>query len=70
MQLKTILNRIQKQPGFVYGAIRLAESGGRLQLEVELRPRANRQPRCSQCQRPRPGYDTLAPRRFQFVPRR
>ncbi|PYN92643.1 MAG: ISL3 family transposase [Candidatus Rokuibacteriota bacterium] len=68
MQLKTILNRIQKQPGFVYGAIRLVQSGGRLQLEVELRPRANRQPRCSQCQRPRPGYDTLAPRRFEFVP--
>lgn len=68
MLVKTILNRIQKQPGFVYGAIRLAEEHGRLILEVELRPRANRPPRCSQCQRLGPGYDTLAPRRFEFVP--
>jgi transposase len=37
-------------------------------LEIELRPRTNRSPRCSQCQRPSPGYDTLAPRRFEFVP--
>jgi transposase len=68
MLVKTILNRVQKQPGFVYGAIELAEEGGRLILEVELRPRAHRAPRCSQCQRPGPGYDTLAPRRFEFVP--
>ncbi len=68
MQVKTILNRLQKQPGFVYGAVRFGEEAGRLHLEVELRPRANRQPRCGGCQRPGPGYDTLAPRRFEFVP--
>ena len=68
MLVKTILNRIQKQPGFVYAAMRLDEADGRLSLEVELRPRGNRRPRCSQCHRPRPGYDTLAPRRFEFVP--
>ena len=65
MLVKTILNRIQKQPGFVYEAIRLDEEGGRLILEAELRPRGNRRPRCSQCHRPRPGYDTLAPRRSE-----
>jgi len=68
MQLKTILNRLQKQPGFVYGAIRFGEGGGRLQLEVDVRARAHRRPRCSRCQRPGPGYDTLAVRRFEFVP--
>ena len=68
MQVKTILNRLQKQAGFVYGAVRFGEEAGRLHLEVELRPRANRQPRCAGCQRPGPGYDTLAPRRFEFVP--
>jgi transposase len=52
----------------VYEAIRLDEEGGRLILEAELRPRGNRRPRCSQCHRPRPGYDTVAPRRFEFVP--
>jgi hypothetical protein len=68
MLVKTILNRVQRQPGFVYGGIRLRDEGGQLILEAELRARANRQPRCSQCHRPRPGYDTLAPRRFEFVP--
>jgi transposase len=68
MPIKSILNRIQKQPGFVYGAIRFGEAGGPLHLEIELRPRANRQPRCSRCQRPGPGYDTLPVRRFAFVP--
>ena len=68
MHVKTILNRIQKQPGFVYGAIRFGQSGGRRHLEVDVRARANRRPRCSQCQRPGPGYDTLARRRFEFVP--
>ena len=53
--VKTILNRIQKQPRFVYEAMRLNGEGGRLILEVELRPRGNRRPRCSQCHRPRPG---------------
>jgi len=68
MQVKTILNRLQKQPGFVYGAVRFVEEAERLHLEVDLRSRANRQPRCAGCQRPGPGYDTLAPRRFEFVP--
>ncbi len=68
MLIKTLLNCVQKQPGFVYGAISLAEERGRLMLEVVLRPRANGRPRCSGCQRPRPGYDTLAPRHWEFVP--
>jgi transposase len=68
MQIKTILNRIQKQPGFVYGASRLIQARWRWELEVELRPRARRRPICSRCQGPGPGYDTLAPRRFEFVP--
>jgi transposase len=68
MLLKTILNRIQRQPGFVYGAMRWVTVGSRQGLEIQLRPRAGRRPRCSQSHRPRPGYDTLAPRRFEFVP--
>jgi transposase len=68
MLLHTILNRIQKQPGFVYGTIGWIPVGPRPGLEIQLRPRAGRRPRCSQCHRPGPGYDTLAPRRFEFVP--
>ena len=68
MQIKTILNRVQKHQSFVYGEVRLHEERGRLTLDVELRGRANGRPKCSGCARPRPGYDTMAPRRFEFVP--
>ena len=68
MRLKTILNRVQRQRGFVYGSIRMLEEVGRLIIEVEIRPRANGQPTCSGCKQPGPGYDTLTMRRFEFVP--
>jgi len=67
MQLKTILNRVQKHGSFVYGAARLVPRGG-LALEVEVRPRANSRAKCSVCGRPGPGYDTLPTRYFEFVP--
>jgi len=68
MQLKTILNSIEKHRSFVYGEVRLYEHEGRPALDVELRARANGRPTCSGCGRRRPGYDTLRPRRFEFVP--
>ena len=67
MQVKTILNRIEKHRSFVYGSVRWVE-GRRLELEVEVRARANARARCSGCGRKRPGYDTLGPRRFEHVP--
>ena len=68
MQLKTILNRIHKHRSFVYEKVRFLEEGGELALEAEIRPRANGRPKCSGCCAPRPGYDTLKPRRFEFIP--
>ncbi len=68
MQLKTILNRIQKHPGFVYGKARLVEYKEQLALEIEMNPRANGLAHCSCCGLLRPGYDILPQRRFQFVP--
>jgi len=68
MQLKTILNRIERHRSFVYGEVRLHERMGRAVLDIEMRPRANGRPTCSGCGRRRPGYDTLSPRRFEFVP--
>lgn len=68
MRLKTILNRVQRQRGFVYGSIRVLEEVGRLIIEAEIRPRANGRPTCSGCKLPGPGYDTLTARRFEFVP--
>jgi transposase len=67
MQVKTILNRIQRHRSFVYGPARLVQ-GRRLALEVEVRPRANSRAKCSGCGTRAPGYDTLPARRFEFVP--
>jgi transposase len=68
MQLKTILNRLQRQPGFVYQRMELVHEGQDLVLNVRLRPRGRSRGRCSKCGKKRPGYDVLAPRRFAFVP--
>lgn len=68
MLIKTILNRIQKHASFVYGTVRLVARFDSLALEVEIQPRANARARCSGCDRRCPGYDTLRPRRFEFVP--
>ncbi len=69
MQLKTILNRVQKFKSFVYGRARWdEEAGGRLSLIIEVQARANSRPVCSGCEKPSPGYDTLSVRRFEFIP--
>lgn len=68
MQVKTILNRVHKQPGFVYEHAELRDEGGELSLIVQVRPHARSRARCSGCGKRRSGYDTLTERRFEFVP--
>ncbi len=68
MQLKSILNRVQLHPGFVYGAIRWRDPQTRMILDVEIRSRQGSRPVCSKCGQPGPGYDRLSERRFEFVP--
>src|ERR1035438_5625642 len=68
MLLKSILNRVQLHPGFVYAATKFAGTKKRPVLEVEIRPRKKGRPVCSCCGLPGPGYDTLPVRRFEFVP--
>jgi transposase len=68
MLLKTILNRLQKYRGFVYGEGRLMEEGGRTIIEIEIAARRNSRGTCPGCARRRPGYDCLPSRRFEFVP--
>ena len=67
MQLKTILNRVERYKSFVYGEPRWADDS-RSTIEVPIRARAGGRPICSGCGRRRPGYDRLAARRFEFVP--
>jgi transposase len=68
MQLQTILNRVERHKSFVYGTPRWGDNVLRPTLEVPIRPRANGRPVCSGCGKCRPGYDRLAPRRFEYVP--
>jgi len=68
MQLKTILNRVQKFKSFVYKNVVSLDSGEDPVLMIEMAPRANSKPICSGCGLPGPGYDTLPPRLFEFVP--
>jgi len=68
MHTKTILNRVQKYKGFVYGNERLVQLGNQLMMEVPIRARKGSQGICSKCGRPAPGYDRLPERHFQFIP--
>ena len=68
MQIKTILNRIEKQPGFIYDACKWRAAPGMLALEITLRPQSRQLAICSGCGHRRPGYDTLRQRSFEFVP--
>ena len=68
MQLKTILNRVQKFKSFVYGNVVWLDEDENLALLVQIVARANSKPICSGCDNPGPGYDTLPPRMFEFVP--
>ena len=68
MQLKTILNRVQKFNSFVYGAIRWVNEAKEPTVEVELHARANSRAICSGCGHRGPGYDKLPERRFEFIP--
>ena len=68
MQVKTILNRLHKFKSFVYRSVIWTGPTTAPQLEVEVVERANGKPICSECRFPRPGYDRLPKRRFEFVP--
>ncbi len=67
MQLKTILNRVERNKAFVYGEARWADAT-KGAIEVPIEPRANGRPICSGCGKRRPGYDRQPVRRFEFVP--
>ena len=68
MQIQTILNHIEKQPGFVYGTCKWRSTVGHKALEIMIRPKAGNLAICSGCGERRPGYDSLHQRSFEFVP--
>ena len=65
MQIQTILNRVEKQKGFVYSKASFNKKG---ELEIEVRPRSNSRAICSGCGKKGSTYDHSSVRQFQFVP--
>ena len=68
MQLKTILNLVERHKSFVYQDARWADPEVKTAIEIPIEPRANSRAICSGCGQPAPSYDRLASRRFEFVP--
>lgn len=68
MQLKAILNSIERHKGFVYNDIHWDEHSPAKTLLIEMRPRTGSRGYCSGCGLRSRTYDTMKPRRFQFVP--
>lgn len=68
MQLKAILNHVQKFKSFVYKRIRWAGSDQFLELEIEVVEQSNSLLIYPECGKRRPGYDRQPLRRFDFVP--
>lgn len=66
MLLTRLLNACHRFPGFVYAGARLDEAAKT--IEIDVRPRRGSKPICSGCGKPARGYDTLAARRFEFIP--
>ncbi len=60
MQIKTILNRVQKYKSFVYGAVHWVEEATVPTLEVEMEARTNSRPVCGRCGCKRPGLRQVA----------
>lgn len=68
MQLKTILNAIEKHKSFVYGKASWSEGKVGREIEIAICARKSSKPICSGCGRKCSGYDRLPTRRFEHVP--
>ncbi|UYM15152.1 ISL3 family transposase [Endozoicomonas euniceicola] len=68
MLIKTILNKVHKLKSFVYQDVKPGVYQGSEVFNVTVVPRKNSHAVCSGCLKPAPGYDSLAERRFEFVP--
>lgn len=69
LEVKTILNCIQRFVGFVYQEVRLRRQGQQPQhIEIRLAAHRGIRGKCSQCRQAAPGYDQLPERGWLFVP--
>lgn len=68
LEVKTVLNQIQRFVGFVYQSVQMRGSGGSLRVEVQIEPHQQIRGKCASCLKPCPGYDRLEERHWLFVP--
>jgi transposase len=69
LQIKTILNQVQRFVGFVYREVRPRIFRGKLSaIDITIEPHAGIRRKCSQCLQPAPIYDRLPQRSWSFVP--
>ena len=68
MQLKTIVNHVERHKSFIYQEARWTDPKTKTAIEIPIEPRANSRAICSGCGQPAPGYDRLPARQFEFVP--
>ena len=68
MHITTILNRIEKHKGFVFGKARWVAGEWRAGIEVPVRARKRSKPVCSGCGQRGGTYDHLPERAFDYVP--
>jgi len=65
LQLKTILNQVQRLVGFIYQEIELfAKKGQPMAIKVKIAAHEGRPRRCSKCLKPAPGHGRLRARRW------
>jgi len=67
MLIQTMLNRLDRYKGFVYGKVAWRDKR-RTAIEIQVRARANSRPVCSGCGQPGTVYDHLRERLFEYVP--
>ena len=69
LQLKTILNQVQRLVGFIYQEIELfAQTGYPRVIKVKIAAHEGRPRLCSKCLKPAPGYGRLRARRWLHEP--
>jgi transposase len=68
MQLKTILNFIEKHPLFIYQKPKMIINDGPKRIEIPISARKGSKGVCSGCLKPAAGYDRQPSRKFEFIP--
>jgi transposase len=68
MLIKTVLNKVEHFKSFVFGKTTLTTVNGFEALVIEIKPRKNAKPECSECGRRCKVHDLLPERLFEYVP--